>query len=495
MMTLEKLRSLFSQSPALRLLRADNAPFIVDFLHQQFRGGQRISIAHESLRADLIGYQDYLREQHEGQLPRSADDYLSDWCREKNRILTRRVRGGASSAKTGAETITYELTAPTEVVLRFIEENLQREAESFVGTESRMKRIVDTLREIVLQSSDDPEVHIAELERERDALDQRIRQIRETGDVRKFHDAQIRERFLDLVDQLRNVLGDFRAVEDSFREITREVQQRDCDADGGSKGGLLGYALDAEDDLRESDQGISFAGFQKEILVPERQEKLRQLIAEVRTLELVADQKPGLEILRQMMPRLTAEAEQVMQTMRRLSASIRRFLDAREAGERREISRLIGDIRSLARECAAAEPPAGPVAEVDERVEIGHMAVREFWSAAPVIEATRLHESDTDDSEGARATAFADFAKMRRLDWDRMRDSIRRLTSREESVSLPRLLDENPPESGAVEVLGYLQIAKDDGHLIIEETTDQIRVGDRQLTLPRVVFRATARSG
>lgn len=481
-MQLEKLRTIFEHSPALRFLRADNAPFIVYFLHQQFRAARRISIPHDSLRADLIGYQDYLRENAPGKLTRSADEYLTEWCREEVRILTRRVRGG--------ETITYELTAPSETVLRFLEENLEREAESFVGTESRMKRIVDTMREIVLQSSDDPEVHITELERERDALEERIREIRETGGVRKYHDTQIRERFFDVVDQLRRVLGDFRAVEDSFRQITREVQQRDSQSEAGPKGELLGFALDAEEELRESDQGVSFAGFQSEILVPERQERLRQLIADVRGLELIADQRSGLDALRQMMPSLTAEADQVMQTMRRLSASIRRFLDAREAGDRRQVSRLIGDIRTLARQCAS-DPPEGFSVELDDRVEINPMAAREFWSAAPVVEASVLREAEDDDE--ARQNAFSDFARMRRLDWEKMRDTIRRLTRREESVSLPRLLEDHPPESGAVEVLGYLQIAKDYGHLIIEEATDEIVASNRKLTLPRVVFRGGSR--
>jgi len=480
-MDLEKLRTLFSHSPALRLLKADNAPFILDFLHHQFRAGQRIAIPHDQLRADLIGYQDSLAGHHPDKRSRPADQYLTEWCKEDVRILTRRVKG----VGVGSETITYELTAPTETVLRFVEENLEREADAFVGTESRMRRIVETLREIVLQSSDDPERHIAELERERDSLDERIRHIRETGDVRRYHDAQIRERFLDLVDQLRRILGDFRAVEDSFRMITREVQQRDANEEGEPRGSLIGYALDAEDELRQSDQGISFVGFQREILVPERQEQIRRLIAEVRDLELVADQQKGLEALRRMMPSLTAEADQVMETMRRLSTSIRRFLDSREAGDRRRISRFIGEIRTLARRCAD-DPPDGFYVELDDRVEIGTMAAREFWSSPPRIEAVVLSEGESDEEE--RESAFSDFAQMRRLNWQRMRESIERLTRREMSVSLPRLLEEHPAESGAVEVLGYLQIAKDDGHLVIEEDTDEIIVGDRLLRLPRVVF-------
>ncbi|MGI9303128.1 MAG: DUF3375 family protein, partial [Gammaproteobacteria bacterium] len=252
-------------------------------------------------------------------------------------------------------------------------------------------------------------------------------------------------------------------------------------------------ALDAEDELRESDQGVSFFGFVDEILVPARQERLRELIFEVRKLELLVEHEHGLEMLRHMMPRLTAEADQVMRTVQRLSASIRRFLDAREAGERQQVSKLISEIRQLAGRCAD-EPPAAFEIEFEHRCKIASPAARDFWSPTPRIEASRLSEMDSSESE--RDSAFETFAKMQRLDWDRMRDAVKRLTRGEEMVSLPRLLAQFPPRSGAVEVLGYLQIAKDDDHLVLPDKTDEIILppgetyeGKRLLRVPRVIFR------
>ncbi|MGI9303699.1 MAG: DUF3375 family protein, partial [Gammaproteobacteria bacterium] len=260
-MDLEKLISLFVHSPTLQLLRAKNAAFVVHFLYQQFRAEQRILIPHDALRTELIAYQDWLQEHYPERLVGPPDTYLNEWCNESSRILLRRFESGPDS-------LVYQLTASTETVLRFVEENLQREAR-FVGTESRIRHIVETLQEIAVNASDDPERHIAELERERERIDARIREIRETGDVRTFHDTQIRERFFYVVDVLGRVLSDFRQVEETFREITREVQQRDA-AGAQRKGDLLGFALDAEDELRESDQGVSFFGFVDEILVPAR---------------------------------------------------------------------------------------------------------------------------------------------------------------------------------------------------------------------------------
>ena len=45
-MHLGKLLVYFDTSPALRLLRSPNAPFIIDFLDRQFKQAGRIAIPH-----------------------------------------------------------------------------------------------------------------------------------------------------------------------------------------------------------------------------------------------------------------------------------------------------------------------------------------------------------------------------------------------------------------------------------------------------------------
>jgi hypothetical protein len=89
--------------------------------------------------------------------------------------------------------------------------------------------------------------------------------------------------------------------------------------------------------------------------------------------------------------------------------------------------------------------------------------------------------------------AFDLFAGMQRLDWGAMRQAIGQMTERETSISLPRLLEAHPPRSGVVEVLGYVQIASDDDHVLIEEETDSVLVPDAcLLQIPRVIFRHPA---
>lgn len=59
-MRLGKLLVYFETSPALRLLRSPNLPFVIDFLDRQFKQPGRIAIPHSELLAALHSYQEDL---------------------------------------------------------------------------------------------------------------------------------------------------------------------------------------------------------------------------------------------------------------------------------------------------------------------------------------------------------------------------------------------------------------------------------------------------
>ena len=52
------------------------------------------------------------------------------------------------------------------------------------------------------------------------------------------------------------------------------------------------------------------------------------------------------------------------------------------------------------------------------------------------------------------------------IEWKTMRNNIRDLLEIYDAPTLAEVLERHPPESGVIEVLGYLQIARDDGHLV-----------------------------
>ena len=98
----------------------------------------------------------------------------------------------------------YELSSHTEDLLKFLHDVLQRSL-GFVGTESRLKRIVDTLSDIVVQRSSNPTHRLEDLRAERDKIDGEIQAIESDRAVPTYSPTAIRERFADAVSDLASL--------------------------------------------------------------------------------------------------------------------------------------------------------------------------------------------------------------------------------------------------------------------------------------------------
>jgi hypothetical protein len=490
-MRLGKLEAYFDTSPALRLLRSPNAPYVIDFLDRQFKQSGRIAIPQAELLSALIAYQEDLQESHPGQFGQKADVYLTDWCSRDARWLQRFLDAGRDGPM-------YQLTPHTEDVFVFLDRVLDREL-GFVGTESRLKLIIDTLADLVIGSSDDPQTRLAHLRSEAARIQSEIARIEADGRVQKYEPAQVRERFVTAVSLLRQLQGDFRAVEETFRDIASQVQRRQV-VGGETRGGILEFALDAEDLLKQEDQGVSFYEFVRLILSPSQTERLENLIQEVRRLPELMQQREGLETLRHMVTLLQNEAEKVMRTNQRLSAVLRRVLDSRAHAERQRVSQLLHAIQGLAVSLADS-PTTGEIGlSLETELSVDSPFRRAFWVEPARLPALDLTAFEPDTQE--RLDAFRQLAALQRLDWSGMRERIHQVVATDLAPTLGDLLSLHPPEAGVVEVIAYVQIAAEDGHMIDPQATETVIVplggssdGALLATIPLVTFLPDRRNG
>lgn len=477
-MRLDQLITYFNTSPAVTLFRSQNAAFIVDFLHQQFKAAGRISIPSSELVSALTTYCESIRDLYPQALRDRPDQYLAAWCAGDTRWLHRFLETGRNEAM-------YQLTPHTEEAFVIIDRAFQRAA-NFVGTESRLRLIMTMLSDLVSGASSDPQVRLAHLMEKRRSIEQEIEDIQRDGGVKPRYEAgAVRERFATAVAILRELLSDFRAVEDRFKEITHQVQQRHICGDE-ARGVILEFALDSEDALKQDDQGVSFYEFVRFLLAPEQQERLQELISEVCRLDDLAKHAEGLSTVRRMVPSLLADAEKIMRTNQRLSATLRRLLDATASIDRRRITQVLGDIRRLAMELAGTVASEVVSITVDAGVTIASPVSRTFWQAPANLITIDLQENSVDESR--RQKVFQRLAELDPLDWRALRRNIETAVRQlARPVTLGELIAGSSPADDVVELLAYFQIARDDGHLITREQSEEIVVGGRRGERKRLV--------
>ena len=81
--------------------------------------------------------------------------------------------------------------------------------QQFVGTESRLLTLFQLLRDLATSGQEDPAARVAELERRRSEIEREIERVK-SGQAGPLDETQVKERYFQIEDIARRLLGDFR---------------------------------------------------------------------------------------------------------------------------------------------------------------------------------------------------------------------------------------------------------------------------------------------
>lgn len=489
---IDELEHLFTSSTVLRLLRSDNAPLVLGFLHRVFKTTEKITIPYSAILEALNGYLEDFSSEQRTRYPNSAKNYLDLWCDEQHQYLRRYY-------DTGDDPV-VELTTETEKVLTWVAELNKQE---FVGTESRFLRIFELLQDIIRNTTTDPKVKLADLIQQRSELDREISEInqliKDSSSISGFTGTQVRERFYLANTEARKLVSDFREVEENFKTITRTIRETAIQADK-SKGDILGIVLDADDTLKESDQGKSFYAFWNFLLSPSLQEELKELTDKVYTLPEIEELNVKDRFLQRLKYHLLEAGDKVLRSNHRLADQLRKTIAEKNIRENRRVMELINEIK---REALLNKEVNNPnfilnkqFIELDTTCDLDLQMDRPLWSpsAETSFSAINLNEEDEEINLDSLFDQFF-------IDQKLLKTRINELLEEFSEVSLKTVLDRYTLTKGIPEILGYLTIAsKNPKYLINMEKSFSLTLQDliikpqgsqnvvRTIKIPEVVF-------
>lgn len=457
--------------PAWRLLRADNAPLVLTFLGHHFVDQNHGATARPAL-ADLLD--DVLHavngEADVPRYPKSPTQYLDDWSADEAGWLRRFYPHSSDE-------VHYDATPALERACAWVQTLRIR---PFVGTESRLQTAVDLLRQIVHGAEEDPDVRLAELRRRRDELDREIAAV-SAGEVTVLDASALRDRYQQFSVTARELLADFRQVEENFRSLDRSARERIAGWDG-SKGELLSDLVGSRSDIAGSDQGRTFQAFYDFLLSESRQVELAGLLASVERLPTVqADAQ-----LRSVHHDWFDAAERTQRTVRQLSEQLRRFLDDRVWLENRRVLELVRTVEAAALRCRTAPPTFGLEVETSG-VEMALPLERPLHDARPASRVDSMLPPVTDEDLDLEQLVGQGYVEQARL-----AESIRSSLLAGEQVELDDLVELYPITDGAAEVVGYLSLDEEDIVVELDEDGESLLRFERddrpvRVRLPRVL--------
>jgi hypothetical protein len=479
-MEFDDITRLRANSRAWRLLHADNAPLVLSFLHRVFVVENVRAIPATELASRLEEQLYALNEREPRSFPRQARAYLDEWASPEAGWLRKYYPEGSDEPH-------FDATPAVERALQWVVAQHERD---FVGTESRLNTIFDLLRQIVFGTESDPVAKIGELRRQQHLLEEEIARI-EAGEVTVLHQSAVRDRYQQFAAMARELLADFRQVEENFRTLDRRLREKVAGWQGG-KGDLLDDVLGSRESITGSDQGRSFQGFYDFLLSSARQQELSNLLERVHELSGNADSDPRLRHVHHDWLQAAGAAQT---TVRQLSEQLRRFLDDQVWFENRRVIDLLRGIEARAL-ALRDEGPVSLVMELDAVApELRLPVERPLYTPArkPRVDSGPVRPATGDDETDPSALFEQVY-----VDPDLLRGNVRAALRRHPRIGLADLVNEEPLAHGLAELVTYLSLRDDTFETDCDETVhDQVTWIDpdgraKTATLPRITFTRAA---
>jgi hypothetical protein len=486
-MKFEEVKIIVKNSPPLKMLRSNSAALIISFLHNQFRENDEQPILNSVLVQKLADYLDELdyRDEDETDLSslnldsiEKARKYIEQWTSEDNRYLSKYTDESTKE-------VMNVPTKHTSKALQIIELLKDRK---LVGTESKFKDIFNKLKELIDNSIEDPDKKIEELKKKKEEIEDEIRTIQRERKVKIYEKYQIKSRFDEVTKLTNELIGDFREVEENFKDIVRNIIEKQSD-NSLSKGKILQYTFDSLDELKETEQGKSFYAFWNFLLDDISQEELKLLVNKVYDILEERGIEYSEKFLRKAKTVLHLSGRKVFDSNNLLADKVTRVIAEKSIEERQKAKETINSIRNLAMKMYDRTPSLDSYIIIDGNVIIDLPMERKLGEENIVAEF---------DEQPRAAENIYDFNALNRvidtkyINRKELLNNIERLLNERNSVPLSEVLEEYPVSKGLAEVLGYISLVQTTEKFYINEGEVEYLKFDfkneKYLKAPQVIF-------
>lgn len=451
-----KYSRLFEENAAWRLLKADNAPYILAFIAEIFSdesevpyGRARILLDAEITRCRELGI--WVTET-------SASTYLNQWIkngwlREMDDSLTK--------------------TDASEIALRFCRGLDERSSGT---TASHLRIVQEAVRDLAVAISPNINERVLLLESKKGEVQREIEAL-QAGIIPMLSEAEQRERIREIY-QLASVLtGDFRRVEDEIRVLDKNLRVQIIEG-ASSRGDILLSVMEKEELLSTTDAGSAFEGFFQLLCDQNRtmefREQLRGILSRPIGQQLSGSQH---QFLSHLMRELNRESDRVFRVRRRTEESLRSYIESGVAAENQAVDRLLLKLERQA--VVLREKGLELKTETGLALPVGPVEIKSPESLKLRSPDDKLNTSGVEENANRREPSdhvldCLDAVQVKQVAYLSL-NALRK----NGPMSIAGLTNLNPLTSGLEELVAYLRVAKA-VHATVLDRKEEVIVGDKQ---------------
>lgn len=477
-MTFEKIFFLLKSSTTVKLLRADTAPLIISSLFHIFKNDTKRDAITETEFLRQLG--DFLLtiNQDEVKYPNDPKDYLNTWTSDGAGYLRRYPEN---------DDIMIELTPSSENALKWIAELDKPE---FVGTESRLKYLIEILRNLAVKSNPDQELRISDLKKQKKKIEEDLEKA-ERGEFEQLDDRQIKEQYFLAEETARKLLGDFRQVEQNLRELDRDFRKTIITS-VETKGKVLSDLFKQQDYLWETNQGKSFKAFWEFLLLQNQLDSFDKLVDEIREIPIVKKIETDNFRVDSLKNNLISAGSKANRTTGSLLEQLRRYLEHKTFFENKAVYENINSIFEHILRMETDEMQQSATLAIEDVVRVNLLnEPMPLFSPRTAVK-FKKQELAIGLAEGQPQEIYDQLS----IDFKELRNNIKEALRVREQLSLKELLEMYEVQKGMAEVVGYIEIAlKSDRNICDFSLTEDVLIknvkSNKQyiVSIPKITFK------
>lgn len=480
-MDINQLVQTLNNSPSVKLLKMRSAEFFLAFVTSVF--DEQMAIGEEKLQMLLENRLDNQREDI------TDEDINIETLGESNETKAKRLikewtdKGLFANYQNEDGEIIYELSSHTSKVIDWV---TSLKKEEYIGTESKFKTLFSQLKDLVEFSNEDREKRLELLRQKKEDIERQIERLEMGEEIEVYEDYQIEPRYNSLNKLAKELLSDFKEVDDNFKKIIKQIYKRQTENEG--KKDILNYIFDAYAELKDSQQGKSFYAFWEFLLSSELQKEWDELTDLLyKTLDKRnIDSKD--KFLKEMKKHLFDAGEKVSKTNDRMSEKLSLIIRNNGNSDTQATKQVINDIKKMLLNTAQNKERNNTSLNY-EVIELKLPTERQLnLTPKQEVEYNNIPtEADLDINELERIDKLYNYHQIDRRILRKRIDIILRENTQ---TTLAEVIEQNNGiEKGLSELFGYIAILKEYKTIVSDNRTQEIIFSkNKTITIPEIII-------
>lgn len=480
-MDINQLVQTLNNSPSVKLLKMRSAEFFLSFVTSVF--DEQMAIGEEKLQMLLENRLDNQREDI------TDEDINIETLGESNETKAKRLikewtdKGLFANYQNEDGEIIYELSSHTSKVIDWV---TSLKKEEYIGTESKFKTLFSQLKDLVEFSNEDREKRLELLRQKKEDIERQIESLEMGEEIEVYEDYQIEPRYNSLNKLAKELLSDFKEVDDNFKKIIKQIYKRQTENEG--KKDILNYIFDAYAELKDSQQGKSFYAFWEFLLSSELQKEWDELTDLLyKTLDKRnIDSKD--KFLKEMKKHLFDAGEKVSKTNDRMSEKLSLIIRNNGNSDTQATKQVINDIKKMLLNTAQNKERNNTSLNY-EVIELNLPTERQLnLTPKQEVEYNNIPtEADLDINELERLDKLYNYHQIDRRILRKRIDIILRENTQ---TTLAEVIEQNNGiEKGLSELFGYIAILKEYKTIVSDNRTQEIIFSkNKTITIPEIII-------